>query len=69
MPRHWPGFNWLRFGSIAVSRLPIQVHSRNIPAFAPAHKWKTVFLPSEWRETNFFFTCSKIFILPQTFLR
>jgi hypothetical protein len=65
MPRPWPSFTRLRFGSIAFNLLPVQAHPRKIPPQATAHKWKAVF-PSGFlhpratdpAQSNFFFSYS-----------
>jgi hypothetical protein len=76
MPRPWPSFTLLHFGSISFNLLPVQAHPRNIPPHAPARKWKTVFLfrvshPAQpIRHTQIFSSLiHKSFLLPQTLLR
>src|SRR5580700_10566523 len=59
MPRPWPGFSLFRFASIAFS-LPVPAHPRNIPVFAPAHKWKTLYLSTSSRRRDFFLHLFKI---------
>jgi hypothetical protein len=78
-----PRFRRFHFSSIYLALfLSAPAHPRNIPPRAPAHKWKTVFLPTfvpdalfplPSRITSaieiFYFSLHKSFLLPQTILR